>query len=229
MLRLEIADDRVDVAEQLVDEGHHLPHLDLDELPPALLCNLDERIASHVLDTLVSLVHEFEQLVHDCLQEPPMGAEETRILSNDVHDVRGDDGLVVFALLLLAQTEQVLDDGDQEPLLVLFVHGTRDGADCPAEGVQVLPAPFVAVHLVLQPLRHDALRVDVVQMGEVDEGLSHVFVHVDRVRVFHELPHDFALVILHHQHFLWFRHSRNHCVAHLCQNGLVKLCGRVTY
>jgi hypothetical protein len=48
-LRLQITDDGVDVDEQLVDEGHHLAHLDLDELPAALLRDLDERVASHVL------------------------------------------------------------------------------------------------------------------------------------------------------------------------------------
>ena len=107
LLRLKIADDGVDVTEQLVDEGHHLPHLDLYKLPPALLRNLDESVASHVLHTLVGLVHELEQFVHDCLQEAPVCAEEAWILPHDVHDVGGDDSLVVLALLLFAQPQKV--------------------------------------------------------------------------------------------------------------------------
>ena len=34
-----------------------------DEVPLALDGDLDERVAGHVLDALVRLVHEFEQLV----------------------------------------------------------------------------------------------------------------------------------------------------------------------
>ena len=111
LLRLKIADDGVDVAEELVYEGHHLPHLDLYKLPPALLRNLDESVARHVLHSLVGLVHELEKFVHHCLQEAPMGPEKARILSNNVHDVGGDDGLVVLALLLLAQSQQIFNDG----------------------------------------------------------------------------------------------------------------------
>ena len=76
-----------------------------------------------------------------------MSPEEPGILPHDVHDVRGDDGLVVLALLLLAQAQQVLDDGDEKPLLVLLVHRAGYGAYCPAEGVQVLPRPLVTIHL----------------------------------------------------------------------------------
>ena len=46
---LQVADDGVDVDEELIDEGHDLAHLDLNELAPALLRDLDERVASHVL------------------------------------------------------------------------------------------------------------------------------------------------------------------------------------
>ena len=60
-------------------------------------------------------------------------------------------------------------------------------------------------------------------MGEIDEGLPHVLVHVDGVGVFHELPHDLALVVLHDQHLFGFRHARDHYVAHLRQHRLVKL------
>ena len=107
-MRLKIADDGVDVAEQLVYERHHFPHLDLYKLPPALLRNLDEGVARHVLHPLVGLVHELEQFVHDCLQEAPMGAEEAWVLSHNVHDVGGDDGLVVFAFFLFTKPQQVL-------------------------------------------------------------------------------------------------------------------------
>ena len=31
-----------------------------------------------------------------------MGTKEARVLTDDVHDVRGDDGLVILATLLLA-------------------------------------------------------------------------------------------------------------------------------
>ena len=63
-----------------------------------------------------------------------------------------------------------LDDGDQEPLLVLLVHGAADGADGPAERVQVPPGPLCAVHLVVELFRHDTLCVCVVQVSQVHCG-----------------------------------------------------------
>lgn len=43
-----------------------------------------------------------------------MGSEEAWILANNIHDVGGDDGLVVLSSLLLTQTQQVLKrEGDE--------------------------------------------------------------------------------------------------------------------
>lgn len=55
------------------------------------------------LHSFVCLVHELKQLVDNSLEEPPVGTEEPWVLSNNVHDVGSDDGLVVLALLLLAK------------------------------------------------------------------------------------------------------------------------------
>ena len=68
-------------------------------------------------------------------------------MTHNVHDVGGDDGLVVLALLLLAHAQEVFDDGHQEAFFVLFVHGARDGADGPAERVEIFPRPFVTIDL----------------------------------------------------------------------------------
>lgn len=208
----------------------------------------------------VLTVHELEELVDHSFQELPVRSEKTGVLANDVHDVGGDDGLVVLSSFLLTQTEQVLeqthntsapqaqhtvhtqvfysftdisdrfnhkgesvemflmlifrdmhckigyissewlskghtrtqvtlwamqaninlttthgqchflsylDDSDQEPLLVLLVHGPADGPDGPAQRVEVLPGPLGAIHLVVQLLRHYALCVRVVQVSQV--------------------------------------------------------------
>lgn len=52
-------------------------------------------------------MHELEKLVHDRLQEPPVGAQEAGVLSHHVHDVGRDDRFVVLAALLLAQAEKI--------------------------------------------------------------------------------------------------------------------------
>jgi hypothetical protein len=67
------------------------------------------------------LVHELKQFVNYCLQEFPMGLEETRILSYDVHDVRCDNSLVVLAALHLRKAEKVFYNGHKEALLGLLV------------------------------------------------------------------------------------------------------------
>ena len=53
-------------------------------------------------------MHELKELVDDGLEELPVSSEEARILAHDVHDVGGDDGLVVLPSLLLTQAQQVL-------------------------------------------------------------------------------------------------------------------------
>ena len=90
-------------------------------MTPALLSDLDESIACHILNTFVRLVHEFKELVDHSFEELPVCFEEAWILSDNVHDIGRDDGLVVFAALNFAKTKQVLDDGDQESLLGVLI------------------------------------------------------------------------------------------------------------
>ncbi len=53
-------------------------------------------------------MHELKQLVDNRLEELPVGSQESRILAYYVHDVGGDDGLVVLSSFLLTQAKQVL-------------------------------------------------------------------------------------------------------------------------
>ena len=96
-----------------VTENKHSP-------PPVLKWDKERRketrylwqsIHKHLKENTGLTVHEFKQFIDDCLQEPPVGAKEAGVLPNDVHDVGGDDGLVVFASLLFAQSQQVLFEG----------------------------------------------------------------------------------------------------------------------
>lgn len=59
-------------------------------------------------------MHELKEFVDHCFEKLPMGSEEAWILANNIHDVGGDDGLVVLSSLLLTQTQQVLErEGDE--------------------------------------------------------------------------------------------------------------------
>ena len=60
LLGLQVTDDGVDVAQDLVYEGHHLAHLHLHKVAPALLCDLDEGVARHVLHAIVGLCGQEE-------------------------------------------------------------------------------------------------------------------------------------------------------------------------
>ena len=59
----------------------------------------------------MGLVHEFKEFVDYGFQESPVSSKEARILSDNVHYVGGNDGLVVLPLLLLAQTKEILNNG----------------------------------------------------------------------------------------------------------------------
>src|SRR5690242_513303 len=103
LLGRKIRGDLSQVSYDLVDEWLVLARLEGNKVSPALVGNLDERVASHVLNTLVRLVHELEELVDDSLQELPVCLEESRVLANNVHDVTSDNGLVVLATLHLGK------------------------------------------------------------------------------------------------------------------------------
>ena len=158
--------------QDFVDERLGFANLADDEVPSALLRDLDKCIASHVLytctwgknqaqterwkHTFVRLVHKLEELVDDSLEELPMRFEEARILANDVHDIRGNDGFVILAALNLTQPKEILDDDDEEALLVVLIcdarsangpeiekiirtHRARYRTNGPAERVEVVP------------------------------------------------------------------------------------------
>ena len=51
-----------------------------------------------------------------------MGFEESWILSDNVHDIGGDHGLVVLSPLHLCQAEEILDNSDEESLLDVLIY-----------------------------------------------------------------------------------------------------------
>lgn len=134
-------------------------HLHNEQLSSALLRYLDEGITSHILHSLVSLVHKLKEFGDDRFKEAPVGSQEPRVLSHDVHDVASDNGLVILAALVLTQTQEVADHHDEEGTLVVLLHGARDAADGPAEGVEIGPGPLGSVDLAPQFFKHNPLRV----------------------------------------------------------------------
>lgn len=69
----------------------------------------------------MGFVHELEKFIHHSLEKTPMGLEKTRILADDVHDVGGNDSLVILAALLFYESKQFPDYKDQEPFLHFFI------------------------------------------------------------------------------------------------------------
>jgi hypothetical protein len=48
-------------------------------------------------------MHELEELVDYRLEELPMGFKESRILPDDIHDIGGNDSLVILPLFHFSQ------------------------------------------------------------------------------------------------------------------------------
>jgi len=97
LLGRQIHGNRGQFPQNLVDKRLAFLSLEHNEMTAAFLSYFDKGIAGHVLYTFVRLVHEFEELVHDCFQELPMRFEEARVLPHDVHDIGGNDGFVILA------------------------------------------------------------------------------------------------------------------------------------
>jgi len=210
LLRRQVACDLAHVTYNLVNKRLRLAGLAKDKVSLALVGNLDESITSHVLDTLVGFVHEFEELIDDSLQELPMSLEEARVLADNVHDVTGDDSLVVLATLLFGQAEQIFDYGDEEALFRLLVHSTRNGSNGPAESIAIGPRPLGIVDLASQLFRHDLLRVNDVEMGEEDETFPGGLVELDGVALLDKLTHNLALVVFDNEDLFRTDHFFNH-------------------
>ena len=80
LVRLEVLDRARQTREQLAHERLGLAQLLDNKLAPALVADLQESLAGHVLDPRVGLVHELEELVDDGLEKLPVVAEEARVL-----------------------------------------------------------------------------------------------------------------------------------------------------
>ncbi len=55
-----------------------------------------------------------------------MSLEETGVLSDDIHDIRRNDGLVVLAALHLGKAQEFLDESNQESLLSFLVYENEE-------------------------------------------------------------------------------------------------------
>lgn len=122
LVRGQIARNLFEGVENLIDKWRDLLRLLQHEVASALLGDLNKGIASHILDTVVCLVHELKQLVDDGLQKLPVRLQKAGVLSNNIHNVGGHNGLVVLASLHLAEAQELFDDSDQETLLGIFVY-----------------------------------------------------------------------------------------------------------
>ena len=59
-------------------------YLNLHKLASALVADLEKGLTSHVLHSRMGLMHELKQLVHHCLQELPVVAQEPGILAHNI-------------------------------------------------------------------------------------------------------------------------------------------------
>ncbi len=100
----------------------------------------------------MTLVHELEKLVDYCLQELPMCLQKSRILSDDVHNVRRDNRLVVLPSLDFTEAKKVLDDGDQKALLRFLVceEDQREDWDVNEDSLIAPEIEPIAQHSVLR-------------------------------------------------------------------------------
>lgn len=71
--------------------------------------------------TLMSFVHELEELVDDGLEELPVCFKESRILTNNIHDVGRDNSFVVLPPFDLAKPKKILDYSNKETFLLFLV------------------------------------------------------------------------------------------------------------
>jgi hypothetical protein len=67
-------------------------------------------------------MHKFEEFVDHCFEKLPMRFKKARVLSNNVHDIAGNDGFVVLSSNHLCESQKFLNKVDKKSLLSLFTY-----------------------------------------------------------------------------------------------------------
>jgi hypothetical protein len=122
-------------AQNFIDERLLLSRLLHHKVSTAFLCDLNESVTSHILYTLMGFVHELEEFVDDSFQELPMRLKESRVLTDDVHNVGGNDSFVILSALDLTKSQQIFDNSHQEAFLgfLIWSPGKEIRADITSE------------------------------------------------------------------------------------------------
>mmetsp|Transcript_9954 Transcript_9954/g.25311 ORF Transcript_9954/g.25311 Transcript_9954/m.25311 type:complete len:305 (+) Transcript_9954:1038-1952(+) len=87
LVSFQVLDGGGQAIQQLHDKRLLFPDVENDKLPAALVADLQEGVACHVLHPGMRLMHELKELVDDCLEKLPVRAKETRVLSDHIHDI----------------------------------------------------------------------------------------------------------------------------------------------
>lgn len=92
-------------AQNFIHERFLLSGLLHHKVSTAFLSDLNESVTSHILYTLMGFVHELEEFVDNSFQELPMRLKESRILTDDIHNVGGNDSFVILSALDLTKSQ----------------------------------------------------------------------------------------------------------------------------
>jgi hypothetical protein len=111
----------VQKTQDFIHERFLLPGLLHHKVSTAFLCDLNERVTGHILYALMGFVHELKELVDNGFQELPVCLKESRVLTNDVHNVGGNDSLVILSTFDLTKSQQIFDNSHQEAFLGFLI------------------------------------------------------------------------------------------------------------
>lgn len=120
------------------DEGLRLAVLQYGELLGCVFCDFEEGVACHLHDPGKLFLHKFKELLDDCLEEGPIVPEETRKLTDYVHNAGGNHSLVFLSCFVLAQLQQSPKGADEEGSFLAFLDAAAERADDPRERVEAL-------------------------------------------------------------------------------------------
>lgn len=121
LLRGQVHGDPVQEAQNFIHERFLLSGLLHHKMSTAFLCDLNESVTGHILYTLVGLVHEFEEFVDNSFQELPVRLKESRVLTDDIHNIGGDDSFVIFSTFDLTESQEIFDNSYQEAFLSFLI------------------------------------------------------------------------------------------------------------
>jgi len=148
-----------DSPDNLPDKRFRLVGLQHGKLFSCRFSYFQEGVASHLHDSRELFPHELEEFLDDCLQKAPIMLEKSWILTDYVHDARGNHSLVLFTFLVLAELQQSPERADKEGSFLAILNGSAERPNNPRQGIERIEIEILGLLLFFNLIQDELFHI----------------------------------------------------------------------